>query len=422
MTAGLTGSQAIWKLQYTERGKSSIIEIQPKNLARFVKAPWFTVSDDGTGATLTAPVDGATTSGSSYTRCEGRECTKDGELAEWDSRKGAHRLVLWMRLDDLMVGGKVSLLQLHDELDDQIQILAERTKGGCRLFWSVGKGKGKGGDEATIDPDFTAGVWVPCLLEVMAGRTSFYIGSDWSTPKVSTTKMRQSAKTYAKWGVYCQVKTPKGANISASFRGVTMTHDATVTPTPTAPGQPTPPVPVPQPAPNLGQQRVLIIRHGEKPTPGFIGVTRNGAKDSHSLTPDGWARAGALVGYFLGSGLTCPTSIFASQGKTDSRRPAQTVTPLAEMLGLPIETRWDAETPSDFVKLVAAVKAAPGVVMVCLEHSMIPKFVKALGGALPSAEWPDRWDLTAVLTPAGTGYSVALSAQRLLKGDRPETV
>lgn len=244
--AGITGAQAVWKLQYAERGKSSITEVAPKDLASFSKAPWFVTSDDGTGATMTAPVDGPTTSGSHYTRCEGREMTLDGKPAAWDSRTGAHRLMLWLRLDSLMIGGKVSLIQLHDEADDQIQILAERGTSGYRLYWSVGKGKGKGGDLATIDSEFRAGVWIPAMLEVVPGRTNFYYGPDWSVPRVSTKTMRQSAKSYAKWGPYCQVKTPKGANITASFRGVVITHDATVTATPSAPGTPVPdPVPPP---------------------------------------------------------------------------------------------------------------------------------------------------------------------------------
>ncbi len=419
--AGLTGPQALWKLQYTERGKSTITEVQPKDLATFVKAPWFVTSDDGTGVTMTAPVDGPTTSGSGYTRCEGREMTRDGEKAGWDSRKGAHRLDLWMRLDDLMVGGKVSLIQLHDELDDQIQVLVERTSTAAyRLYWSVGLGKGKGGATATIDGAFKPGAWVPTLLEVLPGKTNFYVGSDWAKPKVSTTTMRQSAKTYAKWGPYCQVKTPKGANITASFRGVTMTHDAAVTPTPAAPGSaPAPaPHPVPTPAPTSGPDTILIVRHGEKaPDSGNpTGITRDGKEDrAHSLTPDGWGRAGAFVQLFTSSRrFPKVTRFVASQGATNSRRPAQTLYYVARARALPIDLRFDFE--EQVPETAAAIRAMTGCVLVCGEHSALPALARAFG-ADPPAVWPDgRYDVVWRLDRA-TGYQLTQVPQQIMPGD-----
>jgi hypothetical protein len=49
---------------------------------------------------------------------------------------------------------------------------------------------------------------------------------------------------------------------------------------------------------------VLLVQHAEKPLgdlPPF-GVTEQGVVDTESLTPRGWQRAGALVG-FLGTEL-----------------------------------------------------------------------------------------------------------------------
>src|SRR4029079_8607169 len=93
---------------------------------------------------------------------------------------------------------------------------------------------------------------------------------------------------------------------------------------------------------------VMLIRHAEKPLgegPPF-GVTDDGVVDPESLTARGWQRAGALVRWFGGqvgrcaAGLPLPTHLFASQiaPQSSSRRPQQTLQPLAQSLRLPIAT------------------------------------------------------------------------------------
>src|SRR3954452_6026051 len=92
------------------------------------------------------------------------------------------------------------------------------------------------------------------------------------------------------------------------------------------------------PAPSM----IMIVRHAEKPTKENqqYGVRPDGEHDRHSLSVRGWTRAGALVGLFVPqhgeptAGLRRPDAIYAS-GHADkgSRRPVQTVTPLAERLG-----------------------------------------------------------------------------------------
>jgi hypothetical protein len=44
--------------------------------------------------------------------------------------------------------------------------------------------------------------------------------------------------------------------------------------------------------------RLMFIRHAEKPAEGDCGVTAHTKLDTESLTPRGWQRAGALVGFF----------------------------------------------------------------------------------------------------------------------------
>ncbi|MEO9138355.1 MAG: hypothetical protein ABI345_04750, partial [Jatrophihabitans sp.] len=86
---------------------------------------------------------------------------------------------------------------------------------------------------------------------------------------------------------------------------------------------------------------VMIIRHAEKPTNAQRGVRPDGDSDSESLTTTGWARAGALTALFAPSsgpvrdGLVTPRNLIAANPDSDrSKRPAETVMPLAKRLGL----------------------------------------------------------------------------------------
>ena len=74
--------------------------------------------------------------------------------------------------------------------------------------------------------------------------------------------------------------------------------------------------------------QVIIIRHAEKP------------KQGDDLSLKGRERAAALVPFFLDGDKPTPAAIFA-QGISDmrhSRRPVQTVTPLAHELNLSVKT------------------------------------------------------------------------------------
>ena len=113
------------------------------------------------------------------------------------------------------------------------------------------------------------------------------------------------------------------------------------------------PVSARRPAPKLarmtGPTLVMFIRHGEKPPSGGgtpMGVAPDGSEDKHSLTVRGWVRAGSLIGFFSSAhdGVETPTKIFAACSSDDAgphgRRPAQTVTPLAEAHNPPMDTTF----------------------------------------------------------------------------------
>jgi broad specificity phosphatase PhoE len=179
---------------------------------------------------------------------------------------------------------------------------------------------------------------------------------------------------------------------------------------------------------------VMLIRHAEKPLgegPPF-GVTDDGVVDPESLTARGWQRAGALVRWFGGqvgssaAGLPLPTHLFASQiaPQSSSRRPQQTLQPLAQSLRLPIDT---SVPKADIARLATAILAVEGVVLVAWEHHLIPSLAAALTGqpSLTPRVWPDdRFDVAWVLERAtdAEAFRFRQVLQRVLAGDSDQPI
>jgi hypothetical protein len=179
--------------------------------------------------------------------------------------------------------------------------------------------------------------------------------------------------------------------------------------------------------------KIMVIRHAEKPIDGKpLGLRTSGKADPESLTTRGWQRAGALArflapadGRLAHPALATPTAIVASRaepGAGASRRPKQTVKPLAELLGLAIDLSFGKdEEPA----MVASLLAREGVVLVSWVHEGIPPLVAALPGAPPvPAAWPeDRFDVVWVLDPApASGWTLTQVPERLLAGDRDDGI
>lgn len=174
--------------------------------------------------------------------------------------------------------------------------------------------------------------------------------------------------------------------------------------------------------------KVMIIRHAEKPLGGRPrGLRTSGKVDAESLTTRGWQRAGALGrlfapvdGRFAHPALATPTAIAASRVSRShggaSRRPKQTVKPLAALLGLDIDVRFGK---GEEAAIMASVLARDGAVLVSWEHDHIPALVAALPGA-PAVPrpWPEGcFDLVWIFDPAGDGWTFTQVPQRLLAGD-----
>jgi hypothetical protein len=171
--------------------------------------------------------------------------------------------------------------------------------------------------------------------------------------------------------------------------------------------------------------QVIVIRHAEKPTarPKRHGVREDGTNDKESLTVRGWQHAGSLAAVFAAAGVAAaepalarPDHIFAAgvgkkrvktaggKAKTvgsRSRRPLETVTPMAARLGLdPVTDHSKGEEAA----LVEDALSRSGTVLVCWQHDDIPAIGNLIMGDATSVpqQWPeDRYDLVWVFSRNG---------------------
>jgi len=168
---------------------------------------------------------------------------------------------------------------------------------------------------------------------------------------------------------------------------------------------------------------IFLIRHAEKPAGDIQAVDENGTHDSEALTVRGWQRAGALAHFFSSQLPVRPNVIFASGIGTDSKshRPKQTVTPLAELIKMDVNTN---HLKNDLDPLIEDVRKQTGTVLVAWEHQLIPDLV----GELPNApavpkKWPDdRFDIVWVLDADGANWKFSQIPQMLLAGDSSKPI
>ncbi|MFO1431640.1 MAG: flagellar basal body-associated protein FliL [Candidatus Competibacteraceae bacterium] len=139
-----------------------------------------------------------------------------------------------------------------------------------------------------------------------------------------------------------------------------------------------------------GNTTILIIRHAEKPEP---------EDDSPGLSPAGQARAQAYRAYFqnyvFDSQPIKLDYLFAAADRHKSHRPRLTLEPLAQGLGLAVDSDYKYDDPE---KLAAAILKKAEYdnrrILICWEHKKIPNLLKALGvdpaKLLPESNWPEN--------------------------------
>lgn len=142
---------------------------------------------------------------------------------------------------------------------------------------------------------------------------------------------------------------------------------------------------------------ILVIRHAEKPTSRDKGIGVTGVRDKDTLIVRGWERAGALA-VFFGSkeGLPAPDRIYASAARarrtpaskvgSKSKRPTETVTPLAAKLGKAVSGKY---TLGQEAALVREVTARKGITLVSWQHEAIPLIATLILGSAKGV--PRRW-------------------------------
>ena len=175
--------------------------------------------------------------------------------------------------------------------------------------------------------------------------------------------------------------------------------------------------------------KILLIRHTEKPDGSNAGVSPSGAADEKSLTVGGWQRAGALVCLFAppeGSPrnpvLASPRFIFASH--SSSRRPEQSVRPLAAKLGIQVNLDFGK---GDEDRMVLAAKGCEGVVLISWQHEYMAAVANAILGDKHTAPqvWPkDRFDVVWIFdfVPLAGRYTFTQLPQRLLARDSTSVI
>lgn len=180
-------------------------------------------------------------------------------------------------------------------------------------------------------------------------------------------------------------------------------------------------------------QRIMIIRHAEKP---YVevkekndGAKMDGSKSEKSLAERGWQRAGA-ISLLLGSaelaqrrGLSVLQHLYASDPEkadragSNSRRPKQTLIPLAQRLDLIISADW---LKGQEAELCRDALSRPGTSLIFWQHELIPDIAAAIpGGNIPQrAPVRARFDLVWVFDLLSDGtYSFKEIHQAFLSGD-----
>jgi hypothetical protein len=179
-------------------------------------------------------------------------------------------------------------------------------------------------------------------------------------------------------------------------------------------------------------QKIMLIRHAEKPDGKDDGVSADGKKNDEELIVRGWQRSGGLVrlfaprdGKFVDPHLAQPNIIFASgvAKHSASLRPQHTVLELATVLGLTLQTKYLKGDEADLVK---AAVAATGPVLIAWEHQDIPDVVNTIVGDNTTCpqKWPGaRFDMVWVLDAKSSGgWSFTQVPQLLLSGDSDKPI
>ncbi|QNE17653.1 alginate lyase [Kribbella qitaiheensis] len=205
-----------WKVTLPTGSAGSPTEIKQPALATFSVDPYFTVVGDA--VQFRAPVNGVTTSGSSYPRSELREMTSNGSAnASWSSTSGTHTLVVSESFDHLPAG-KPQLVgaQIHDAADDITVFRLE----GSSLYITNGNTT----HYKLVTSSYTLGTVYEAKFVVSGGQVKAYYNG-----VLQTTISKSFSGAYFKAGAYTQANCTNSSPCAESNYGQTTIHNVTVT-------------------------------------------------------------------------------------------------------------------------------------------------------------------------------------------------
>ena len=176
--------------------------------------------------------------------------------------------------------------------------------------------------------------------------------------------------------------------------------------------------------------KIMLIRHAEKPDNNDGGVDQKGNPDKHDLIVRGWQRAGALVQFFANprdpnGPIKRPAPIFATEPSSgsESKRPLHTVTPLAKLINVNIDSTIAEGSEQD---LVNKAIASSGVVLIAWHHEKISAIANLiLQNQSAPQKWPgERFDVVWIFsrTAASDPWTFSQAPQLLLSGDSPDVI
>ncbi|OAA70570.1 hypothetical protein ISF_02544 [Cordyceps fumosorosea ARSEF 2679] len=138
----------------------------------------------------------------------------------------------------------------------------------------------------------------------------------------------------------------------------------------------------------LAKPTVYLIRHGEKPDDGD-GLSAQGVQRAQCLRNVFGANSNFNIGHIM-------AQTPKSSGK--QQRPYDTVKPLADDLGMSVDTSCDRDDPK-CVKKVVKNYTGSGNILICWEHKALTDIVEKLGDDNAPDYPSDHFDLIWVDQP-----------------------
>ncbi|WP_053002420.1 hypothetical protein [Kordia jejudonensis] len=164
-------------------------------------------------------------------------------------------------------------------------------------------------------------------------------------------------------------------------------------------------------------KEILILRHAEKPAD----------TSNENLSTKGYQRAAALA-YYLPETFGAIDHIFAAGvgHKSHSKRPIETITPLAERLGKKIHDSYlKYQYPEMIAHIFGDDTYTNSTIAIAWQHTDIEDIANAFGAVkVPTTKWPgDCFDLVWKLTlNADNSYALEQIPQLLMYGDSDDII